>query len=406
MGDLYQSYAELEAAETEGVDYLRTSRTTTGATWASIAIHGGGIEAGSGEMADAVAGARMDFYEFDGIKTSGNSDLHITSTLFDEPICVDLVAASIRTLSFHGYAGTTGVAETSIGGLDTDLRDRVDAALTAAGFTVVAAAQEIAGTDPANICNENASGAGVQLELSRALRESFFPNGDLSKSSRDSTERTQAFEDYAAAIRSVYTGRGLMAQGSINVSRWAVAPLGAEDVDVNVTVATDKLATGGPHFLQLAGRLTDTDNCYLARVAFNTDQTVTLTLRKRVAGSESFLAQYDSDLTHGSNTQFSIRLSVDGSTLRAKVWLTGEPEPSGWYLTETDTSLTGPGDVGLRAILSSVNTNVLPVVASWTAVNMATPQGFTVNQAPVNGIAKTVPAGSDVRLAHPLILSL
>lgn len=404
MGDLYQSYAELEAAETEGVDYLRTSRDVAGATWASIAIHGGGIEAGSGEMADQVAGAHMDFYEFDGIKPSGNSDLHITSTLFDEPICVAMVGASKRTLSFHGYAGTVGVAETAIGGLDTDLRDRIDAALTAAGFTVIAASQEIAGTDPANICNENASGAGVQLELSRALRESFFPGGDLTKSSRDSDERTQAFYDYAAAIESVYTGYGVMSLGSINVSRWATAPLGVADVDFSATVSTDALAVGGPHFLQLGARVTDVDNCYLARVAMNVDQSVTLTLRKRVAGSESFLAQYDTALTHAAGTRFAVRLQAEGTTLRAKAWLAGEIEP-GWQLSHVDSSLTGPAGVGLRAILSSANTNTLPVTARWGDVAMEHPQQFTVTRS-VNGVAKPHAAGSDVRLAEPAIISL
>lgn len=60
---VYTSYAALSAAEVEGVDYARTTVPVTGATWTCIAIHGGGIEAGSGEAARAVASGLMDHYE-------------------------------------------------------------------------------------------------------------------------------------------------------------------------------------------------------------------------------------------------------------------------------------------------------------------------------------------------------
>ena len=439
MGDLYSSYSELAAAETEGTDYLRTSRTVPGATWAAIAVHGGGIEPGSGEVADAVAADRMVFYEFDGIKPTGNTDLHITSTLFDEPICVDLVARSRRTLSFHGYAGTAGVAETAIGGLDADLRDRVADALTAAGFTVVAAPVEISGAEPANICNENASGAGVQLELSEAQRAAFFPNGDLSRTSRDSEQRTQAFHDYVAAVQSValielsyddqlsrvrlstvapgvhdtFTrdvvdgwgasdsghtwtldqgaasefavsgGVASMSMASINVSRWQSLAMSAADVDVTATVATDALAVGGPHFPALAARYTDPDNCYLTRLGMNTDQSVFLTLRKRVAGTETFLKQDTPGLTHAAGTQFSVRLQVIGSSLRARVWLAGTVEPDVWNLEHTDTDITGAGRIACRGILSSSNTNTLPVTITWDDVRTL---GTASVQRSTNGI--------------------
>ncbi len=205
MGDLYQSYAQLAAAETEGVDYLRTSLVPAGSTWSSIAIHGGGIEAGSGELAQKTAEGLMAYYEFDGIKSSGNLNLHITSTKFDEPIGVGVVANTTHTISWHGYAGTTGLAQTAIGGLDAPLRERIRAALINAGFSVITASEEINGDQPTNICNRNIRSAGVQLELSRAQRQAFFPNGDTSKAIRDDpTKRTQAFFDYVNAVRSAY----------------------------------------------------------------------------------------------------------------------------------------------------------------------------------------------------------
>jgi phage replication-related protein YjqB (UPF0714/DUF867 family) len=406
MGDLYANYAELAAAETEGVDYARRTVEVTGATWTSIAIHGGGIEAGSGEMAREVGAGLMDHYEFAGLKTSGNVDLHITSTHFDEPICEGIVHNARRCLSFHGYTGTTGVAETAIGGLDAEMVATVTERLEAAGFTVTDAPSEIAGTDPANICNETLISAGVQLELSRAQREAFFPGGDLTRAMRDSGQRTDAFHLYATAVRSAFLGRGLVSLGSLNVSRYTTIPTPGADVDLTASVGTDKLAVGGGHFLALAARWLDANNMYLARLEFSTSQAVILTLRKRVAGTETFLVQHTTGLTHAAGRRFRIRFQVTGSTLRAKAWQDGTSEPGAWQLETTDTGLTAAGAVGTRSILSSANTNVLPVVASWgDLAETSHPQLMTVTRS-VNSVTKPHGPGTDVRLAYPSIVAL
>ncbi len=406
MADLYASYTELAAAETEGVDYERRQVLVNGATWCSIAIHGGGIEGGSGEAARAVGAGLMDHYEFAGLKNTGNGDLHVTSTNFDEPICEGIVHNAHRCLSFHGYTGTTGVAETAIGGLDTELVARVTANLRFAGFTVVTAPSEIAGTDPANICNETLIGAGVQLELSRAQRAAFFPGGDLSRAMRDSGQRTDAFNAYVAAVRAAFQGRGLVSLGSINVSRYCVMPAPGPDVDLIASVSTDVLATGGGHFLALVARWLDTSNSYLARVEFEPDQDVILTLRKRVSGSESFLVQHTTDLTHAADTRFWIRFQVTGSTLRAKTWQDGTPEPGDWQLQTTDTDLTAAGSIGMRSILSSANTNALPVVASWgDFAETSHPQKLTVTRS-INDVSKAHSSGQDLRLARPVYVGM
>ncbi|MGW6309128.1 poly-gamma-glutamate hydrolase family protein [Streptomyces niveus] len=405
MADKYANYAALAAAEVEGVDYTRTAVTPAGATWCSIAIHGGSIEPGSGEMAREVAGSRMRFFEFAGIKSSGNVDLHLTSTVYDEPTGVALVAASRRCLSFHGYAGETDVAETAIGGLDAALVSRVTMALRAAGFTVVTAPSEIAGTNPLNIANKTSSGMGVQLELSRAQRAAFFPGGDLSRAMRDSGQRTPAFYAYAAAVAAVYEGRGLVSLTSINVSRYTLIPAPAADVDLTATVSTDKLAVGGSHLPTLVARYADANNSYLARLDFTGTQTVILTLRKRVAGTETLLVQQTTDLTHVADRRFCVRLQVVGTTLRAKTWLAGQGEPAAWNVETTDTSLSAAGQIGMRSILSTLNTNVLPVTVSWGDVLVAGPQQFTVTRS-ANGITKSHPPGSGVQLVRPTVRAL
>ncbi|WP_381797306.1 poly-gamma-glutamate hydrolase family protein [Streptomyces niveus] len=405
MADTYPSYAALAAAQTEGVDYTRTSVTPAGATWASIAIHGGSIEPGSGEMAREVAGTRMRYFEFAGIKSSNNVDLHLTSTVYDEPTGVALVAASRRCLSFHGYTGTTNVAETAIGGLDTALVSRVTMALRAAGFTVITAPSEIAGTNPANIANKTNTSMGVQLELSRAQRAAFFPNGDLSRALRDSGQRTPAFYAYAAALQSVYEGRGVVSLTSINVSRYTLIPAPAADVDMTATVSTDKLAVGGSHLPTLVARYADANNMYLARLDFTGTQTVILTLRKRVAATETLLIQQTTDLTHVADARYAMRFQVVGTTLRAKAWAVAQREPSMWQVETTDTSLSAAGQIGMRSILSTLNTNVLPVTVSWGDFLVAGPQQFTVTRSG-NGIVKPHAAGAGVQVVRPAVRAL
>lgn len=227
MVDLYANYAALAAGQVEGVDYLRQVSYYPGAVWSSVAIHGGGIEPGSGEMAQAVAFTRSSLYVFAGIKTTGNVDLHLTSTNFDEPMGLALIASTRKTLSFHGFAGTVGVKQTAIGGLDLPTVALLTQRLTAAGFAVITTPSEIAGTDPLNFCNRNASGAGVQLELSLAQREAFFPGGDTSRTMRDSGVRTPEFWAYVDAVRSVTSLDAALNSSSVTYTEPTVTALWA-----------------------------------------------------------------------------------------------------------------------------------------------------------------------------------
>jgi hypothetical protein len=92
MADKYASFQELERAERRGV-YRVLSRPRK-ATIAVIAPHGGKIEPGTSEIARKIAGADFSFYAFEGRKKRHNKSLHITSTRFDEPICLALIGGA------------------------------------------------------------------------------------------------------------------------------------------------------------------------------------------------------------------------------------------------------------------------------------------------------------------------
>ena len=195
MADKYADFASLARGERPGIDFrILVQRAASGI--AVIAPHGGAIEPGTSEIATAIAAADHSLYSFEGLKTRGNRDLHITSTRFDEPMCLALLAGVDTVLTIHGeHSGAEGVY---IGGRDTALGGRIGAALKAAGFVAGApAGAHLQGADRANICNRGKSGAGVQLELSRGVRESMFAT--LTQAGRARPSATLA--RFAAAVR-------------------------------------------------------------------------------------------------------------------------------------------------------------------------------------------------------------
>jgi len=72
----YSNFEELKKKEKEGQDYqIQYRQGRTGI--AVIAPHGGGIEPGTSEIADRVAGEDHAFYSFEGWKRQGK-DCHNT----------------------------------------------------------------------------------------------------------------------------------------------------------------------------------------------------------------------------------------------------------------------------------------------------------------------------------------
>jgi len=197
MADTYPNFATLEQHEKAGTDYRLVARRAEQA-FAIVAPHGGGIEAGTSEIANAIAGERWSFYTFEGLKPSGNGVLHITSTHFDEPACLLLLGVTSRAVTIHGEESEGEGEGVFVGGLDCDLGARIGGLLTEKGFDVRKHDDpKLQGTDPDNICNRGTAGAGVQLELSRAVRKTLFES--LSRDGRKHpTPRLKIFAEAVA----------------------------------------------------------------------------------------------------------------------------------------------------------------------------------------------------------------
>ena len=172
MADRYPDFLALSQAEHEGHDF-RVLTVRRDARFVIVAPHGGNIEPGTSEIAQALAEDDHACYVFEGLKYYGNGALHITSARFDEPRCIALLQAAHTAITVHGESSET--QHVYLGGLDTNLKAHLEAALRASDFSVaVHSNPKMHGVHPSNICNRAQSGRGVQLEIARGLRESFF----------------------------------------------------------------------------------------------------------------------------------------------------------------------------------------------------------------------------------------
>jgi phage replication-related protein YjqB (UPF0714/DUF867 family) len=190
---VYRSYRELREHEAEGEDFrIQWRRGRAGII--VMAPHGGGIEPGTTEIADAVAGRDHGFYSFEGIKIRGNAILHVRSGNFDEPIGVQLATESETVVTIHGCRGME--EHIYIGGRHTHFKEIVRQKLTTVSFSVLESTR-FPGLSPRNICNRCRGGRGVQLEISAGMRRTLFK--DISRLRRK--EVTAVFEKFAATMR-------------------------------------------------------------------------------------------------------------------------------------------------------------------------------------------------------------
>lgn len=235
-GDLYPSNTALYAdpALAEGTDYSRRyrrharyddSETTVNpySVTVVLALHGGGIEPGTSELCLAIAGYHpadlapvppggpiYDHWMFEGIRSTNNGELHVTSTHCDDPVALSLCAGARRAVSLHGcttsQAGLpAGTGAVLVGGRDAALRNALLTAYAGVGIVGIDATgnPDLAGTDPANIVNRTLTGAGAQLELTGPLREAMFTTNTRP---RRRYTTTSAFWRFVEATRAALAG--------------------------------------------------------------------------------------------------------------------------------------------------------------------------------------------------------
>lgn len=205
--DKYQSMTQLESETVEGVDWKKDTRDN-GTKVLIVAPHGGNIEQGTTEATKALAKkGNYDYFSFEAIRPKNNTELHVTSTHYDDPTLNQMIQNRTATISIHGAAGTDQIIY--LGGPPSTLRDEMETQLKSSGFTVMAPLDYIGGVKKNNFINREENNTGVQLELTTALRKAFFNNGDTSTKNRSNesnwTPLMQTFVDALyTSINNIY----------------------------------------------------------------------------------------------------------------------------------------------------------------------------------------------------------
>jgi len=187
--DRYRNFKELSSCETAfTVDCLDRGSAVT-----ICAPHGGNIEPQTAEIAALIAGSDFNLYCFNGYKTEGNRDLHITSHRFDHDLALNLVSRAAIVVVIHGCKTIDPIIH--LGGLNRPLITAISKHMGGGEIAHTTNALRYRGTHPENICNRGRHGRGVQLEISRGVRDS----GEL---------RLRTAEAVKLGIETYKTGRG------------------------------------------------------------------------------------------------------------------------------------------------------------------------------------------------------
>ena len=186
MKDKYATFSELVKKKREGTHWRVISRDRP-STILVAAPHGGRAEPHTAALATAIAGSQHSLYVFEALAAG----LHITSHRFKEPRAIAQAGRHAKVVTVHGCDNDrSDLIDIFVGGLDATLRNAVITKLEAAGFKA-AIDTRTPGRAPGNICNGGSSGCGVQLEITRRMR-----NRLVSAAERDACRR------FAKAVRS------------------------------------------------------------------------------------------------------------------------------------------------------------------------------------------------------------
>lgn len=199
--------------------------------------------------------------------------------------------------------------------------------------------------------------------------------------------------------------------GSQGVVTWAANPSTIRfqtllsdvgDCDVKVLMSVDQVATGASFLPGILLRYVDTSTFYRARIHFETSGTMAVSATR---GGTQVGTAATLPYTYSANDQFWLRGKLTGDRIRARVWPSGHPEPDTWHVDqELNVGVIPAGAIGLTASAFSGNTNVSPQLL-YDSFELLDPQQFVVTREH-NGVAKAQTAGTDVRLAQPMYLSL
>lgn len=195
---------------------------------------------------------------------------------------------------------------------------------------------------------------------------------------------------------SVAAGAGVVTHGTPGTTRSArLGSVSTDDVTVSANVSVDKVITGGGAYAGLIVREVGS-GFYQARVRYLSSGAIAL---QALSGSSTVIASTNVDgVTVAPGDVLTVKAQAYGTsptTIRAKVWKSGTPEPAAWMLetTSSATGLQAAGSVGVYSYVSASTTNA-PVRVRYhgflAVAGHADGAGPTPNLAPTAAFTSSV----------------
>ncbi len=194
----YRDFSELVLHAAKGQDY-RIDILDRGAGITVTAIHGGGIEPLTSELAAAIAGGEYNLYDLRGLRRVGNEELRVPVARFEEMRLQGLLSRSRLAVSVQGADGSEPAI--GVGGRNRRLRQLMIDRLTETGFTVRKPSSPAPSHDPTLFFNTPADG-GIQIEFTRGLRESMAGGPLVGTNWEEQAIRGELLQRCVVAIRS------------------------------------------------------------------------------------------------------------------------------------------------------------------------------------------------------------
>lgn len=164
----------------------------------------------------------------------------------------------------------------------------------------------------------------------------------------------------SSSATSVGEGVGWLSTAASSGLSARLGSFSSDDTDLVATLASEKVTTGGGLYVSVAARGISGAGEYRAVVQFRSDGRVGVRIDR--SSTTIHPVVIPSGLTYGPGERLKVRVQATGTsptTVRAKVWRDGSPEPSEWQVSATDTTgqMQAPGWVGFTTYLSRSATN-------------------------------------------------
>lgn len=156
---------------------------------------------------------------------------------------------------------------------------------------------------------------------------------------------------------------------------------------LHTIVPTSNVTGTGALATEVWLRTIDVSNFLAVSVAWMPDETVQVAIIDRTAGVNRYLLNYTTipGLSFSANQQVLLRCHVEGSTVRAKVWLSGTAEPKDYQVSGSN-AVMREGYVSVADYAFVGNTNAYPLVFQHSYCQVDVPMHF-------GEISKMVPSG-------------